>query len=139
MQIDLSPLQYTFLDKPLVVGGRAKEYYDVRKSGEDIDLIITSRDYDNLAQKYPDNLADLVGDLGIKVHGFEIWKTICLFGYAELSVGAIDCGDYLMISLEKLVFLTALGMHKPKYYKDLELIIKKIFEIKYKGSVPPKS
>ncbi len=39
--------------------------------------------------------------------------------------------DFLVISLEKLLFLKALGMKEEKYRKDLELIVKKILEEKY--------
>jgi hypothetical protein len=36
-----------------------------------------------------------------------------------------------IISLEKLLFLKALGMKKDKYRVDLELIVKKILDDKY--------
>jgi len=133
MDIDLSPLNFKFKTKPLLIGGKAKEYYDIRESGEDIDFVITSEDYHRLANKYPNNLKDLYGDLGVIVHGFEIWKTICQFDYTYLSEKAIELDAYKIISLEKLLFLTALGMRKEKYKKDLELIVDKIFEIKYKN------
>ncbi len=132
MEINLKVLDYQFKTKPLLVGGKAKEYYEVRKSGNDTDLIVTPEDYEGLAKKYPQNLADLWGDLGVKVHGFEIWKTICLYGYDFLSAGAIEKEDYKIISLEKLLFLTALGIKKRKYQDDLKLIVDKIFEIQYK-------
>ena len=77
-------------------------------------------------------MKDLYGDFGVIVHGFEIWKTICQFDYDYLSEHAIEMEAYKIISLEKLLFLTALGMKKDKYKADLELIVDKIFEIKYK-------
>lgn len=130
--MDLSKLNYKFHKKPLLVGGKAKEYYGIRKSGGDIDLIITKKDYDEMSKQYPENLKDLWGDLGICVYNFEMWKTICQFDYEFLSEGSINKDNYKIISLEKLLFLTALGMKKEKYHKDLELIVKKVFEIKYK-------
>lgn len=133
MDIDLTPLEFTFSSKPLLIGGKAKEYYGIRPSGADIDFVISASDYDRLAAKYPKNLKDLYGDLGVIVHGFEIWKTICQFDYKNLSEHAIDVGDYMIVSLEKLLFLTALGTKKDKYRKDLQLIVDKIFEIKYKN------
>jgi len=48
VQIPLEKIGYHFLHKPLLVGGRAKEYYGIRKSGDDIDLIISKEDYENL-------------------------------------------------------------------------------------------
>ena len=132
MDIDLTPLDFEFSSKPLLIGGKAKEYYGIRKSGADIDFVVTPEDYERLAAKYPNNLKDLYGDFGVIVHGFEIWKTICQFDYAYLSEKAIDIGLYTIISLEKLLFLTALGMKKDKYQKDLALIVDKIFKIQYK-------
>ena len=130
MVIDLTPLDFEFISKPLLIGGKAKEYYGIRKAGADIDFVITTQDYERLAKKYPDNLKDL--DLGVIIHGFEIWRTICQFDYAYLSEHAEEKETYEIISLEKLLFLTALGMKKDKYKKDLALIVDKIFEIKYK-------
>lgn len=129
----LDSLGYKFKTKPLLVGGKAKEYYKIRKSGPDTDLIVTPEDYNNLAKLYPDSLEDLWGDLGVKVKGFEIWKTILLFDYNFLSDGAVEKKNYRIISLEKLLFLTALAMKKPKYLKDTKLIVDKILEIQYKN------
>lgn len=131
MDIELSKLNYTFLSKPLLIGGKAMEYYGLRQAGNDIDFVITTEDYDRLSQQYRDHLRDLWGDLGVCVYEFEIWKSICLFDYAYLSVDAIDMGAYLIISLEKLLFLKALGIKEEKYRKDLEMIVKKILDEKY--------
>lgn len=126
MHINLSKLDFSFDTKPLLIGGMAMEYYGLRQAGRDIDFVITAEDYERLAQQYPDDLRDLWGDLGVCVYEFEIWKSICLFDYAHLSEGAVDAGEYLIISLEKLLFLKALGMDVEKYHKDLEMIVKKV-------------
>ena len=86
---------------------------------------------ERLSKKYPDHLKDLWGDLGVCVYEFEIWKSICLFDYAYLSADAIDTGAYLIISLEKLLFMKALAMKEDKYHKDLEMIVRKILDEKY--------
>ncbi len=131
MEIDLSRLGYTFRSKPLLIGGKAMEYYGLRQAGADIDFVVTREDYAALAQRFPDTLRDLWGDLGVCPYEFEIWTTICLFDYADLSPGAIDLGDYLVISLEKLLLLKALAMEVEKYRRDLELIVQKIRGDKY--------
>lgn len=131
MDIELSKLDYTFLTKPLLIGGKAMEYYGLRQARADIDFVITPADYERLSRKYPDNLKDLWGDLGVCVYGFEIWKSICLFDYEYLSPGALDQGEYLIISLERLLFLKALGMKEEKYRRDLELIVQKVLNDKY--------
>ena len=131
MIIDLSKLDFTFQASPLLIGGVAMEYYGLRQAGNDIDFVITAGDYRRLSQKYPDHLRDLWGDLGVCVYEFEIWQSICLFDYEYLSAGALSEGDYLVISLEKLLFLKAMAMKVEKYHHDLELIVKKILDDKY--------
>jgi hypothetical protein len=136
MIIDMSKLDYSFQSKPLLIGGKAMEYYGLRQAGADIDFVITPQDYACLAQKYPDHLRDLWGDLGVCVYEFEIWKSICLFDYDFLSNAAVDAGDFLVISLERLLFLKALAMKIEKYHHDLELIVKKILDDKWSQLSP---
>ena len=130
--IDLGKLDFEFTSKPLLIGGKAMEHYGLRKAGADIDFVITTEDYERLARKYPDDLREIGGDLGVCVFEFEIWKSICLFGYQFLSVGAIEQDVYLIISLDRLLFLKALGMKEAKYHKDLELIVDKVLQVQYK-------
>ena len=90
-------------------------------------------DHKALVDKYPLNIKDLYGDIGVCEFGFEIWNQICTFDYHYLKVNAIEEDDYLIISLEKLLFLKALAMEIPKYHKDLELIVKKILNEAYEN------
>ena len=132
MNLSLAQLNYTFQTKPLLIGGKAMEYYDLRPAGADIDFVITDADYTALAQQYPDHRKDLWGDLGVCVAEFEIWRTICLFDYAYLAPGALDEGDYLVIALDKLLFLKTLAMkHDEKYQRDVALLVKKILDDQY--------
>ena len=85
MTIDYSSLNFTFSKKPLLIGGKAMEYYDLRKAGDDIDFIVVKEDLAKLVEMYPKNLKDLWGDFGVAVHGFEIWKSIDYFDYDYLS------------------------------------------------------
>jgi len=130
--LDLSKLNFTFTTPPLLIGGKAMEYYGLRLSGNDIDFVIIPADYQRLSEAYPDHLKDLWGDLGVCVFEFEIWQSICLFDYDFLSAGALDQGEYLVISLEKLLFLKALAMMKSeKYHRDLEMIVQRILDDRY--------
>ena len=63
IEIDLSPLNHRFLDKPLLIGGMAMEYYGLRKSGMDIDFVVSARDHQTLIQNYPDSVKDIYGDI----------------------------------------------------------------------------
>jgi hypothetical protein len=131
--MNLKQLNFKFVAKPLLIGGKAMEYYGLRKSGADIDFVISGQDYERLAKKYPDNLKNLYGDLGVCVAEFEIWKTICLFDYHFLVQGALEQQDHLVISLEKLLFLKALAMQVPKYQQDLLLIVERVRQLQYQN------
>ena len=107
------------------------EYYGLRKAGLDIDLVIHSEDHDNLKIKYPNNIKDLYGDIGICEFNFEIWNQICTFDYEYLSNNAIEENKYRVISLEKLLFLKALAMEIPKYHNDLKMVIELVLKKAY--------
>lgn len=129
LNIDLGILNFEFSSKPLLIGGKAKEFYQIREAGGDIDFVITEEDYERLAYKYPDRLKEIWGDLGVCPGNFEIWKSICLFDYDFLSEDAVETEDFLIISFEKLMFLMVLAMSQPKYLRDLELMRDRMAEI----------
>jgi hypothetical protein len=131
VDIDLSKLHYNFSVKPLLIGGKAMEFYGLRPAGADIDFVIPVEDYLRLAAQYPGCLKDLWGDLGVCVFEFEIWTSICLYDYTFLAQGALEQAEYRIISLEKLLFLKALAMKVDKYHHDLELIVEKFLKDKY--------
>jgi len=131
MKVNLDKLDFSFSKKPVLVGGRAMEYYGLRKAGDDTDLIIPHEDYDGLLQKYPENKKDIFGDLGVIIHGFEIWRTIRWFDYNFYSKGAIEEENVKVISIEKLLFMKALTIDIPKYEKDLRLIVDKINKLSF--------
>ena len=79
MTIELEKLNYEFQYKPLLIGGKAMEYYGLRKAGKDIDLVVHPQDHANLVNKYPDNIKNLYGDIGVCEFGIEIWNQICTF------------------------------------------------------------
>jgi hypothetical protein len=131
MEINLDILDYKFLKKPLLIGGKAMEYYGLRKAGLDIDLVIDNEDHKLLKNKYPNNIKDLYGDIGICEYGFELWNQICTFDYNYLNKNGIEEKDFIVVSLEKLLFLKALAIEIPKYHKDLELIVELVLKKAY--------
>ena len=133
MKIPFEKLNYQFQDKPLLIGGLAMEYYGLRKSGADIDLVISARDHERLKQQYPDHIKDLYGDIGICEFEFEIWNQICRYTYDELRSEAIEEDSFLVISLERLLFLKTLAIKEEKYYKDVLLMVDEILKRKYAG------
>jgi hypothetical protein len=132
MKLPLSKLNYTFSQKPLLVGGKAMEYYELRKSGADIDLIAPEQDVIALLKKYPERAKNLYSDLGVCPFEFEIWRTICLLRYEDLIEGAIEEKAFYVISLEKLLFMKALALDIEKYARDVRLIAEKIKSDRYR-------
>jgi hypothetical protein len=102
------------------------EYYGLRKSGRDIDLVAPYEDIAALIRLYPGRVKDLWGDLGVCPGDYEIWKTIALFDYDTLRQGAIELEHVLVISLEKLLLLKAMAIDIEKYLQDAKLIVKRI-------------
>jgi hypothetical protein len=128
MNIPLEKLQHVFSQKPLLVGGKAMEYYGLRQSGSDIDLLVPQSDVLALIKQYPDRVKDLWGDLGVCPFEFEIWQTICFFDYDFYKAAAIETEDFFVISREKLLFMKALALKKEKYLRDVELIAGQILK-----------
>jgi hypothetical protein len=108
-----------FTKKPIVIGGMAMEYYGMRKSGADIDLVISNEDYLALVEKYPDKRKDIYGDLGLVISEFEIWRSIALLDYDFFLKDAVDEGSLFMVSLDRLLFMRVCAMEVEKYKKDL--------------------
>lgn len=123
MNIPLHKLDYTFQKKPLLVGGKAMEYYGLRQAGADIDFIADPQDVYALIRQYPQRVKDLWSDLGVCPYEFEIWKTICLFGYDDLREHAAEEEQYLVISLENLLVLKSFATAIEKYRADVQLIV----------------
>ncbi len=111
-----------FTKKPILIGGMAMEYYGMRKSGADIDLVICDEDYQALARQYPDNRKDIWGDLGVVIGPFEIWRCIALLDYDFYAKDAIDEGIALVLSLDRLLLTRVLARSVPKYAEDLQRI-----------------
>lgn len=131
IDIPFNKLNYSFRKKPLLVGGKAMEYYGLRPSGADIDFIADKEDVFNLIQQYPERVKDLWGDLGVCPFEFEIWKSICLWSYADLWENAMDEANFLVISLEKLLIMKACAMHIEKYRIDTQLIVQELLKRQY--------
>lgn len=133
MELPLNKLNYAFRKKPLLVGGKAMEYYGLRQAGADIDLIADKEDVYNLIKQYPERVKDLWGDLGVCPFELEIWKSICLFAYDDLMENAAEEADFFVISLEKLLIMKAFAIHIEKYRNDTQLIIQELQKRQYQS------
>jgi|SRR3989344_836928 len=121
--IDLSKLNYSFVKKPILVGGKAMEYYELRKSGDDIDFIVCEEDIRNLVKIYPNRVKDLWADFGVCPFEFEIWRTICYLKYEDLLEESIQTDEFFVISKKNLLLMKALAMKEEKYLKDTQMIV----------------
>ena len=70
-------------------------------------------------------------DSDVCVHGFELWNRILLFPYEFLSLAAREEDNFLVVSLERLLFLKTLAISVEKNERDVRLIVKKINAIQY--------
>lgn len=122
MTIDFDKLAYTFKYKPLLVGGKAMEYYGLRKTGNDIDLIAQRDDIVELTKRFPNKVKDLWGDIGICPLEFEIWKSIRYLHYEDLQDNALEEDTFKVVSLKNLLYMKALFIENEKNYADVLLI-----------------
>ena len=121
--IDLNKLEISFLDKPIIVGGMAMEYYGMRKHGEDIDFIVSNRDYLQLETKYRNFRKDMWGDFGIKVNEYELFRSMWKFDYKYFNNGVIEFDEYKIISIDMLFRMKVFAIDsEEKHKKDVELI-----------------
>ena len=106
-EIQVNLRRFKLKDKPVLISGRALEYYDIRQPDEqydaDYDFIVSPRDYEMLKGTYPNNLRDIYGDLGVTVGKWEFWTSFCAFSYDELACDAEDAGAYYVVSVPKML------------------------------------
>lgn len=122
--LELEKLDMVFTSKPVIVGGLAMEYYGLRKRGLDIDFIITDADYQTLAARYPKHKKDVWGDLGVKVHDYEMFRSIWKFDYGFYSEGAVEYDRYKVVSFDRLFLMKVLATNADeKHKRDVDLIL----------------
>tara|TARA_Y100000590_G_scaffold389536_1_gene464635 strand:+ start:1895 stop:2332 length:438 start_codon:yes stop_codon:yes gene_type:complete len=137
----LKKLNYIFIRKPLVVGGTALEYYDIRKSGHGLDLVVSIEDWLILKKLYPENI-NLYGgkdekeiDATINLENFDLIKTLYQHNYDDLCDNYTEIfNEFKIISVEKLLMLKTLDAVYNKTMKsitDQKLIVDFIVRNKY--------
>lgn len=121
--LDLSALDFDFEDKPILVGGGAMEYYGLRRRGEDLDFIVSSRDYRALEAAHRDCRKDMWGDFGLKVGEYELFRSMYKFDYPYFAEGSIDLGGCKVVSIERLFRMQVFAMDSgEKRRRDVELL-----------------
>lgn len=100
----------------------AMEYYGLRKTGNDVDLIAKEDDVSALIKLFPEKIKNLWGDIGVCPFEFEIWKSIRFLRYEDLQDNAIEEDNFKVVSLKNLLYMKALFIENEKNYNDVLLI-----------------
>jgi hypothetical protein len=123
LEFNLNKLEITFDDKPIIVGGMAMEYYEIRKHGDDIDFIVSNNDYFKLETRYRNCRKDMWGDFGVKVNEYEMFRSMYKFDYYYFNTGAIEFDEYKIVSIDMLFRMKVFAIDADdKHKKDVELL-----------------
>jgi hypothetical protein len=122
MQLDLSKLDFVFSAKPLLIGGKAMEFYELRPAGEDVDLLVAEEDYFVLAQAHVGQVKTSGQDTGLIVNGYELWQSKLGAGYRYWSEDAIEQDEFLVLSLERLFLMKLSSKNSLRNLQDANLI-----------------
>ena len=136
---------YTFLDKPILLGGGAMQYYGIRTCGYDLDWMISQRDKERLLKEgYPLNLfggktekdVDATFSNILELH-LDLVITLNQYDYNFFLENAKEYQsekNLLIISIEDLLLIKLFAQsysNFPKHKKDVELLIKGIERKQY--------
>lgn len=137
----LHKLNYAFIKPPLIVGGHAMSYYNIRKPGHDLDIVVSLEDWKCLKNKYPDKINlfggmtedDVDATLNLDMFDIDIIKTLWLHNYDELCSDSVNGEGVKFISIPKLLYIKSFPSFRhsdEKSTKDIELIIEHIIKQK---------
>jgi len=134
-------------DKPILIGGGAMEYYGLRKSGHDLDIIISKRDKVRLVKEgYKLNLfggkteKDIDSTINFKKgkDNIDLVITLNQNGYSYFKNKSKVIKGYpslLVISLNQLLLTKKLAekySNQKKHSRDVKLILNKVKELNQK-------
>lgn len=134
--------KYKFKKPPLVVGGLAMEYYNIRKTKHDYDYIVSPADWKVLKKIHPDKInlfggkteKDIDATINLKKVNVDLISTLYQFNYNYLSKDAINKDGYKIITIEKLLMLktlSAIYTNNSKSIKDQKKIVNYIVKKNY--------
>jgi hypothetical protein len=103
-------LGHTFLLKPLLVAGKAMEYYGLRP-GNDYDFLIPRDEFRSLRTTFPKEvITSTFGDGRIQIGDYTFYESQFGFSYFHLERDAIDRQDYLVAHPGFLLFLSTMRL-----------------------------
>lgn len=145
----LKLLNYTFVNTPMLIGGLALNYHNIREIGNDLDIIVSKYDWNNLKKLYPECLnlfggkdeSDVDATLNITLSNgvkLDIIHSLWQYNYIDFlkdsKIIIINKMYYLLPSLYSLLltksFPGILENHE-KSLTDTKLILQKLVKDKY--------
>ena len=129
MQEDLlEQISFVFIDPPLLFGGRALEWYGLRK-GNDTDWMLSKRVFQAMRQTFPERyFNNAYGDEGIRLGKHEFFLSCFGYTYELLIPQARQSYQYLVASPLVLLYLKiATALHEAtnqKAWRDIHLLTK---------------
>ena len=156
---EMTKLKYTFKKPPILIGGGAMEFYNMRDTGHDYDFMISMEDFIALkcmGKKLNSFGGKIFDDDGLsidmdntfsEIDGLEIDLAVTMFQfkYDFFDHNTEKFGKYKVVSRENLLLMKALAASNnygwdPKYKqamiqkqrRDVDLILKSIVEHQYK-------
>ena len=118
--------KFKFKYLPILVGGKAMEYYNLRKTGDDIDYIIHKTDYEKLAKIIKPNEYMPIQTPAITYKGGKIdidyFLKLYNFDYNKLKRNAVKKENNLIVSKEDLILIKSMtdcGSVSPRPKVDL--------------------
>jgi hypothetical protein len=122
---------YRFTLKPILFGGKAMEFHGLRQ-GNNYDLLVQRDEFRSLWTQFPEQrVIHPAGQRVLRFDPFEFYEDQFGYDYFLLFRHAIDQGDYLVLPVEMLLFLTLLrSVREPgettKVTQDLALLIQRL-------------
>ena len=156
---EMKKLNYQFIKPPILIGGGAMEYYDMRKTGHDYDFMISIEDFQQLKSMGKklntfggkeideDGLSTDMDNTFSAVDGLEIDLAVTMFQfkYDFFDHNTEPLGPYKVVSRENLLLMKSLAASNnygwdaefkqdmiKKQRRDVDLILKSIVEHQYK-------
>ena len=129
-------INYKFKHPPILIGGKAMEFYKLRKSGDDIDFVISKVDYNALSKIYPPNHFMPSQTPAITVKNkidTDYFLHLYNLDYDALKINSIKHNNMLVISKIDLILLKSMTAFdkknkigistKNKNLKDISLLV----------------
>ena len=138
--------KFKFKYPPILVGGKAMEFYGLRKTGHDIDYIVSKYDYERLSKIEAPNPWMPEQTPGITYRGgkmdVDYFLNLYQYDYNYLKKNAIKNKKILVISKEDLILVKAMTafdkknkrigkMTVKKNLKDISLLVNSLSKDKY--------